>query len=73
MHVSPLTFTLVLIISSNLSTPNKSVMPSSGMPSSVKIKDNIMIPALGIPAVPIEATVAVSIITLKSTSSSSMP
>ena len=73
MHVSPLTLTLVLIISSNLSTPNKSVMPSSGMPSSVKIKDNIMIPALGMPAVPIEATVAVSIITIKSTNSSSMP
>ena len=73
MHVSPLTFTLVLIISSNLSTPNKSVIPSSGIPSSVKIKDNIMIQALGMPAVPIEATVAVSIITIKSTSSSSMP
>ena len=73
MHVSPLTLTLVLIISSNLSTPNRSVTPSRGIPNSVSINDSIIIPALGMPGVQIEATVAVRFISIKSLNTKSIP
>ena len=73
MHVSPLTLTLVLIISSSLSTPSNKVIPSRGIPISDNMRDNINIPALGIPAVPIEAMVAVTIITKKSLKAKSIP
>ena len=39
-------------------------MPSNGIPISVNIIESIKIPALGIPAVPIEARVAVIIIVI---------
>ena len=56
---SPETFTAVLIISNNLSTPIISAMPSTGKPTCCSTIANMINPTPGTPAVPIEAKVAV--------------
>ncbi|MPN43155.1 hypothetical protein SDC9_190714 [bioreactor metagenome] len=53
---------IVLIMSRILSTPAIIAIPSIGKPTDCKTIPNIIIPAPGTPAVPIEANVAVNII-----------
>ena len=64
---SPVTFTVVLIISKGLSTAKINAKPignnSSGKPTDSKTITNITIPALGTAAEPIEANNAVNTIT----------
>ena len=70
---SPQTFTEVLNISSNLSTPIINAIPSTGSPTCCKTIANIMSPTPGTPAVPIEARVAVRITNKKSLIAKSIP
>ena len=57
-------FTVVLPISKILSIPATKAIPSTGKPTLCKTIASMIIPAPGTPAVPIEAKVAVSTITI---------
>ena len=58
---SPVIFTTVLPISKILSTPRTNAIPSTGSPTACNTIAIITTPAPGTPAVPIYATVAVTI------------
>ena len=59
---SPVMFTVVRPISKIRSTPATSAIPSTGSPTEVRTIASMTIPAPGTPAVPMEASVAVSTI-----------
>ncbi len=63
-HESPHTFTAVLHMSSILSTATSIPSPSSGSPTALRTIIIVKSPALGIAAAPMEANVAVSMITI---------
>ncbi len=60
---SPVTLTIVLIISKILSTESNNKIPTGGIPTVISIVDNTMTPAPGTAGVPIEAKSEVMIIT----------
>lgn len=61
-EASPVTFTTVLNMSRGLSIPKIRAIPSTGIPTDVSTTISITILPPGIPGVPIEEMVAVSII-----------
>ena len=58
---SPVILTAVLVISRILSIPIIRAIPSTGRPTELNTIVSVIRPTLGIPAVPIEASVAVPI------------
>ena len=52
---SPVTFTMVLIISNILSTESNNKIPTGGIPTVIRIVDNTIVPAPGTAGVPMEA------------------
>nr|WP_297439673.1 hypothetical protein [Nitrosopumilus sp.] len=60
---SPVTLTIVLIISKILSTEINSKIPTGGMPTVISIVDNTITPAPGTAGVPIDAKRDVTMIT----------
>ena len=56
---SPVTLTIVLVISKILSTPSKSTTAIGGMPAAMRIVESITIPVPGAEGAPIDAAIAV--------------
>lgn len=59
---SPVTLTIVLVISRILSTPRRRITATGGMPAATRIVDNITIPVPGADGAPIDAASAVNVI-----------
>ena len=59
---SPVTFTMVLVISRILSTPNSRTTPTAGTPAAISIVDQITILVPGADGAPIDAASEVNAI-----------
>ena len=59
---SPVTLTIVLVISRILSTPSKSTTATGGMPAAMRIVESITIPVPGAEGAPMDAASAVNVI-----------